>query len=72
MDRSNSDIPFGVAVSSFCSSTHSDTSWSRQVSMNPTRSTRDLPILSMDQSNTPSIAPDRIASISASSPGLRS
>ena len=49
VDRSNSDIPFEVAVSSFCSSTHSDTSWSRHVSTNPTRSTRDLPILSMDQ-----------------------
>ena len=44
----------------------------RQVSMNLTRSTRDFPILSMDQTNTLSIAPDRIASISASSPERRS
>ena len=40
--------------------------------MNLTSSTRDFPILSMDQTNTLSIAPDRIASISASSPGRRS
>ena len=31
---SNSDIPFEVAVSSFCSSTHNDVPASRQVSMN--------------------------------------
>ena len=72
MDRSNSDIPFEVAVSSFCSSTHNDAPASRQVSMNPTSSTRDFPILSMDQINTRSVARDRIASSSANSPGRRS
>ena len=44
----------------------------RQVSMNVTRSAKDFPILSIDQTNTLSIAPDRIASTSASSPERRS
>ena len=42
------------------------------LSMNPTNSTRDFPILSMDQINTRSVARDRIASSSANSPGRRS
>ena len=57
VDRSNNDIPFEVAVSSFCSCTYNETPCSRQVSKNPTSSTRDSPIRSMDQISTVSIAP---------------
>ena len=62
---SNSDTPFEVAVSICCSCRYTATPRARQVSKNPTNSVRDFPIRHDDQTSTLSIAPLRIASISA-------
>ena len=67
--KSNNDRPFDIAVSSFCWSTQSDTPFARQFSKILISSTSDLPIRSMDQTSTLSIAPDWIALITAISPG---
>ena len=68
-ETSNSDSPFEVSLSKPSSCKFSATSAERHVSINPIRSTSDFPTRSMDQIRTLSIAPDRIASISAISPG---